>query len=289
MAMKTNGTLKTYALITAASFLYSLAFDWFYAPNGFSCGGFTGISQIINYFIPVLPVGMMIIAFNVPLFVLGFRKFGFSFLFKSLYTMVLTSVLIDFYPLVFPFAPMDPMLGCLYGGVLMGTATGLLFSREATTGGTELWAWLVKDRAGRLSLGKICLVMDMTVIIIYAAVFRNLLNALYGGLALYVANTVVDMVVYGRNSAKVAYIISEKHEEITRELLARHVGVTMLDAHGAYTGENRTILLCAIRKREVMTVKHLVGEIDPQSFMIMNDTQEVFGKGFGPHAPSQTP
>lgn len=285
MATKTNHLIKTYTLITAASFLYSLAFDWFYAPNGFSCGGFTGISQIINYYIPALPVGMMIIAFNVPLFILGFRKFGFSFLFKSLYTMVLTSVLIDVYPLIFPFKPIDPILACLYGGVLMGIATGILFCQEATTGGTELGAWLIKDYAGRLSLGKICLVLDMTVIIIYAAVFHNLLNAMYGGLALYVATTVVDIVVYGGNSAKVAYIISEEHEEITRELLARHVGVTKLEAQGAYTGEKRTMLLCAIRKREVVTVKHLVSTIDPQAFMIMNDTQEVFGNGFGTYEP----
>ena len=113
---------RSYTIVTLACVLYALSFDWFYAPNDFTVGGFTGISQIINFFIPVLPVGVMIIVLNVPLFALGLKKFGFAFLVKSIYTMALSSVLIDVIAVIHEFAPMDPLLACLYGGVTLGIA-----------------------------------------------------------------------------------------------------------------------------------------------------------------------
>ena len=116
--------VRSYIVITLACVLYALSFDWFYAPNDFTVGGFTGISQIINFFVPVLPVGVMIIVLNVPLFGAGLKKFGFAFLVKSIYTMALSSLLIDIIAALYEFLPMDPLLACLYGGVTLGIATG---------------------------------------------------------------------------------------------------------------------------------------------------------------------
>lgn len=130
--------VRSYLIITLACVMYALSFDWFYAPNDFTIGGFTGISQIINFFIPVLPVGVMIIVLNVPLFGAGLKKFGFAFLMKSIYTMALSSVLIDVIAALYEFSPMDPLLACLYGGVTLGIASGLLFREEATTAARSL-------------------------------------------------------------------------------------------------------------------------------------------------------
>ena len=211
---KLREQVKSYIIVTLACVLYALSFDWFYAPNGFTVGGFTGISQIINFFAPILPVGTMVIVLNVPLFIVGLKKFGFAFLCKSIYTMTLSSILIDVVAAIHEFAPMDPLLACLYGGVTLGIASGLLFREETTTGGSELGAWIVRSHVERLSIGNICLGIDLTIILIYAAVFRSLNNALYGALALYITTKVLDLVVYGQNTAKVAYIISDKYEEI---------------------------------------------------------------------------
>ena len=283
--MKSN-TLKSYAIITFGCAVYALAFDWFYAPNDLSCGGFTGISQIIHFFAPVLPVGAMIIALNVPLYLLGFKRFGFGFLFKSLYATFLSSVMVDVLAASCSFHAMDKLLACLYGGVLLGVGTGLMMREEATTGGTELASWLVKKKLEHISIGKICLALDLTVILIYAAVFRSLLNALYGGVALYVATTVLDFVVYGGNTGKLAYIISAREEEITQELLRRDMGVTKLSAMGAYTQTERPILLVAVRRREIVATKRLVKELDPDAFFILCEAQEVLGEGFGEYKPN---
>ncbi|MBQ1741462.1 MAG: YitT family protein, partial [Oscillospiraceae bacterium] len=229
------GKLKSYAVITLGCMCYALAFDWFFVPNAFTCGGFTGISQIINFFVPVLPIGVMTIVMNLPLFFIGFRRYGFSFLFKSLYTMAVSSAMIDILNTLHTFHPLDPLLACLYGGVLLGVGCGILFREETTTGGSELMSFLLKSKFEHLSVGRICMFIDLAVIISYAAVFRSLINALYGGVALYITTTVLDLMVYGGNAAKVAYIISAKVDEITEKLLSSEIGVTKLSATGAYT------------------------------------------------------
>lgn len=277
--------VRSYVIITLACVLYALSFNWFYAPNDFTVGGFTGISQIINFFIPVLPVGVMIIVLNVPLFIVGLKKFGFAFLVKSIYTMAMSSVLIDVVDVIHQFSPMDPLLACLYGGVTLGVASGLIFREEATTGGSELGAWIVRSYVERLSIGNICLGIDLTIILIYAAVFRSLNNALYGALALYITTKVLDLVVYGQNTAKLAYIISDKYEEIMQEMIARDMGATLLNGKGVYTGSDRPLLLCAVRNKEVVSIKRFIKELDPDAFFIVCDASEVLGEGFGVYNP----
>ena len=277
--------MRSYVIITLACVLYALSFNWFYATNDFTVGGFTGISQIINFFVPVLPIGTMVIVLNVPLFVVGLKKFGFAFLCKSIYTMALSSVLIDVVDVIHQFSPMDPLLACLYGGVTLGVASGLIFREEATTGGSELGAWIVRSHVERLSIGNICLGIDLTIILIYAAVFRSLNNALYGALALYITTKVLDLVVYGQNTAKLAYIISDKYEEIMQEMIARDMGATLLNGKGIYTGSERPLLLCAVRNKEVVSIKRFIKELDPDAFFIVCDASEVLGEGFGVYNP----
>ena len=253
--------LKQYVSITLGCALMALAFDWFYAPNELTLGGFTGIAQVINFFVPALPVGVTVIVLNAPLFLMN--------LINAVYT----------------FQPMDKLLGCIYGGVLVGVSLGWLLREEATTGGTELGAWLLKAKIPGLSIGTLCLAIDLTIIVFYAAVFRSLENALYGGIALYISTKVMDMVVYGGSAAKLAYIISNEQEKITHELLARDMGVTRLTAEGAYTHNDKPVLLCAVRRREIVAVKRLVNEIDPTAFFIVCDAREVLGEGFGEYKP----
>lgn len=281
-----NAKLRDYAAITLGCVIYAIAFDWFYVPNNLTCGGLTGVAQIIRSFLPVLPVGTMLIVMNVPLYLLGFRRFGFSFLVKSLYAMALSSVLVDLVASVHTFRPMDELLACLYGGVLLGVGCGLINGAEANTGGTELLSWLLKRRVPQLSLGNVMLGLDLTVIVGYAAVFRNLNNALYGGIALYVTTKVVDLFVYGGNTGKLAHIISAREDEISEKLLAEGVGVTKLRAISGYTRTERPILLCAVRRREIVMVKRIVKELDPDAFFIVSDTSEVLGEGFGEYKPN---
>lgn len=278
--------LKQYVSITLGCALMALAFDWFYAPNELTLGGFTGIAQVINFFVPALPVGVTVIVLNAPLFLMSLKRFGKRFLVRSFFAVAVNSIFIDLINAVYTFQPMDKLLGCIYGGVLVGVSLGWLLREEATTGGTELGAWLLKAKIPGLSIGTLCLAIDLTIIVFYAAVFRSLENALYGGIALYISTKVMDMVVYGGSAAKLAYIISNEQEKITHELLARDMGVTRLTAEGAYTHNDKPVLLCAVRRREIVAVKRLVNEIDPTAFFIVCDAREVLGEGFGEYKPT---
>ena len=132
--------LKRYALITVACGLYALGFNWFFVPNRFTVGGFTGVAQIINHFLPMLPVGIVALVLNIPLFILGWRKIGRDLLISSLYATAVSSLMIDVLASLYTFPAMDPILACIYGGIVVGIGCGMLLHESATTGGTEMAA-----------------------------------------------------------------------------------------------------------------------------------------------------
>ena len=272
--------LKTYGLITLSSLIYALSFNWFFQPNHIAFGGLTGIAQILNRIWPVLPVGVMVIAMNVPLFIAGVRKMGMGLLLASLYCMATSSVFVDVMAAVYTFPPMEPLLASLYGGLTLGFSLGLMLMANATGGGTELLARLLKYRLPNLSMGRLCLVIDLTVIVAYAAVFRSLNNALYGIVALYIATIVMDMVIYGSQRAVLAYIISDHSAAITASLLELNMGITLLSGTGGFSGDEKKVILCAIHRNQVAMVKGLVTDRDPAAFIIVCQAHEVLGEGF---------
>lgn len=274
-----------YGVITLGCALYALSFNWCFQPNNLAFGGFTGAGQIINRLVPVLPVGVLVFVMNVPLFLIGVRKMGWGLLISSLYAMTMGSAMIDVMAALHTFQPMEPMLACIYGGVLMGLSMGLMLQVGATTGGTELGARLLKYRIPHLSIGRLCLSIDLVIISAYAIVFHNLHNALYGVVAMYISSLVMDTVIYGSLSAKMAYIITGNNEEMARKLLDMDLGVTILPARGAYTGKEKNVLLCAFKRSQIAAVKRAVHEADPEAFLIVCEAHEVMGERFGAYDP----
>ena len=268
-------------MITAASAIYALGFVWCYVPNGIAFGGVTGVAQIINRLIPVFPIGATVIALNVPLFILGWKFIGGRLLVSSLYSMFLSSVFIDLLTPLYDWHPMEPLLACIFGGLLVGLSLGLIFQQGATTGGTDLLARLLKLKLAWLPMGKLLMGIDLAVVVLVAATFHTLYSALYGVVALYVTTLVMDGVLYGMDSAKVAYIISVKNKEIC-DTIVRDLdrGVTILHGQGAYTGVDKDVLMCAFKQREIAAIKAAVKEIDPDAFLIVCNAHEVLGEGF---------
>ncbi len=277
--------LWEYAVITFGSALYALCFNWFFQPNNISMGGFTGVAQIVNRLLPVLPVGVTVIVLNVPLFLIGVRKLGLGLLISSLYAMAVGSLMIDGLNMVYTFPPMEPLLATIYGGVLLGVSMGLLLSVGATTGGTELAARLLKLKLRHLSIGRLCLVLDVTVIVLYALTFHSVNNALYGIIAMYISSLTMDGVVYGSINAKMAYIISDHSRAITEKLLEMELGVTLLQGKGAWSGGEKTVVLCAFKRSQIAAIKAAVTAIDPDAFIIVCEAHEVLGEGFGVYSP----
>ena len=273
--------LISYFWITVGSLLYALGFDWCYAPNAIGFGGMTGLAQIINAVLPWAPIGTVVIVLNVPLFFLGWRLLGGHLLFSSLYAMFISSVFVDVIAAVIPFQPMDPMLATIFGGILVGASLGLVLLQGATTGGTDLLARLLKLRFAWLPMGKLLMVVDLAVIAAVAVAFRNFSSALYGVVSLYIFTAVMDMVLYGLDRAKVAYIISSKPDEVSKVILNElDRGITILHGEGGWSGESKKVLLCAFKQKQIVPLRRMVKEIDPEAFLIVCDAHEVLGDGF---------
>lgn len=277
--------LYSYGVITVGCAIYALSFNWFFQPNRISMGGFTGIAQIVNHLLPALPVGVTVILLNLPLFYMGARKLGLKFVFSSLYAVAVSSLILDAMAMVHTFQPMDSMLACIYGGVLLGISSGLLLTVGATTGGTELAARLLKYKIRTLSIGRLCMGLDVVIICLYALTFRSLNNALYGIIAMYITSLAMDAVVYGSVNGKIAYIISAHSGQVSERLLKMDLGVTLLSGKGGFRGDEKQVILCAFKRSQIAAIKTAVTAIDPNAFIIVCEAHEVLGEGFGEYTP----
>ena len=279
--------LKNYFMIFVGCAVYALSFDWCFVPNAIGFGGITGLAQIVNFFFPKLTIGFLVILFNVPLFLIGWRLFGNHMLFSSLTAMTVSSLMIDGLAMVVDFPPMeDRLLACLIGGVLLGVSLGIIFLQGATTGGTEIVARLLKLKLSWLPIGKCLLAADLTMVLAVALVFRDMGTALYGAVGIYISTVVMDQVLYGTNNAKVAYIISDHPEDIAKVILQDlDRSFTYLKGEGGYLGQEKNVILCAFKQREIVTIKETIRRVDPNAFMIVTSAHEVLGEGFGSYRP----
>ncbi len=285
MSPAARKTALSYLWITLGSALFCLGFNWLVVPNGISLGGVTGIAQVLHALIPALPIGAVALALNLPLFLLGWRFLGGKALVSSLFAMLLTSVGIDLLSSVYTFRPLDdPMLAALIGGAIVGLSLGIIFTQGATTGGTDLAARLVKLKLAWLPLGKVLMGLDLCVILAYAVALRELYSALYGVVALAVSTYLADTVLYGLDTSKVAYIITSRPDEVLRAIThGLDRGVTILRGQGGWSGQDKPVLLCAFRQRQIVSLKRAVRELDPDAFLIVCDAREVLGEGFHSH------
>ena len=271
--------LKKYAIITIGTFVMAVGLNLFLIPNKIVTGGVSGLATVLHYLTNV-PVGALILLINIPLFVIGMRTMGRTFIIRTAYATILLSAFVDITS-AFPALSPDPVISSLYGGASVGLGMGLVFLSAASTGGTDLIAKSLNKWLPMFSMGKIILATDALVILFAVAAFRDYASALYAFFALFINSVVIDMVVEGVNFAKAVYIISEQEEVIARNILFQMGrGVTALDGHGLYTEGKRRVLLCVISKREVIRLKNIVKKSDPNAFVVISDAKEVLGEGF---------
>ena len=272
---------RDYIWITLGAVIYSLSFDWFYVPNEIGFGGITALGMILNRLIPGLPIGTVVLVLNIPIFLLGWKLLGGHTLVSSLFAMAATSILVDLIAAAYTFPPMDPMLASVFGGLTLGVALGMFFSRGATTGGTDLVARLLKIPFAWLPVGKLLLLVDLSMLLAVAAAFRSLESGMYGGIALYISTVIMDNVLYGLDRSKVAYIVTSNPRPMAAEIdkqLER--GTTFLHGEGSFTGQDKLVLMCAFKQRQIVPLKAIVHDLDPEAFLIVCDAHEVLGQGF---------
>ncbi|NLU36594.1 MAG: YitT family protein [Clostridiales bacterium] len=269
--------INEYLLIVIGSLLTALSFNFFFIPNKIAPGGLSGIATVL-YHIFRFPVGATTLVLNVPLFIAGIRQLGGHFGIRTLLATILLSVFIDIVKV--PVLTDDSLLASIYGGFLMGLGLGIIFRMNATTGGTDLFAKIIHKYFPSISVAWVLFAVDF-IVVVMAAILLGPSKGLYAIVALAVSARVMDLVQEGLNAAKAFFIISDHAEEISKRIMEEmDRGVTMLDGRGAYTGNEKNVILCVIRRTQITQLKDLINEIDPKAFVLVADVREVMGEGF---------
>lgn len=264
------------------SCIYAVSVNMFTAPNNIAPGGVTGISIMLNYLFR-FPIGMLSLLLNIPIFIWAIMEIGYKLVGKTMIATVFISVAIDLVGKVVPAYTGNQMLAALFGGILEGTGLSLVFMRGGTTGGTDLVARLLGRKIPHFSMGKLMLGVDLSIVLVSAFVYKSMESALYAFIAIFVSTKLIDSILYGTDigTGKLLFIMSPQNDEITKDILTdMDRGVTVLKSRGAYSGREGEVLLCAVRRYEVVKVKEIVRSHDKDAFMIIGDAGEISGEGF---------
>ncbi len=251
----------------------------FLLPNQLSSGGIAGVATIFYYLLNI-PMGTVIIAINIPLFLFSMYKVGKMFFLKSTLGTVAMSVFIDLLDKIEPLTN-DRFLACIYGGILLGLGTTLLLKAESSTGGSDLISYIAKKYKPTVRSGNIIVIIDIIIIALNVIFFKEIEIGLYSAIAIYIMGKIIDIFFEGINFTKLMIIVSNKSEEIAKQIdqkVAR--GSTGLYGKGMYTNENKLILMCAAYRKDVARIKIIAKEIDPKSFIVITNSREVVGQGF---------
>ena len=260
--------------------LFGLGFNLFLLPNGLNAGGISGIAMLFVRLTNLGSIGLVTALVNLPLFALGGMKIGKKFFFGSLLGMLLSSTFIDVFSAL-PVPQAEPLVGAIYGGVLCGLGSGLVFSQGASTGGSDIIVRLLKLKWQNVPIGTITMSFDLAVVALTGLAYRNVGVALYSGVAIYITGQIIDAVVYRFDYSKVALIVSRRYEQVASRIakdLER--GVTYLEGEGYYSGTQTKVILTAVKKQQLAELKKLVVQIDPDAFIIVQEAHQVLGDGF---------
>ena len=269
--------IKAYIQIVLGCMVGGVAYPLFLVPNSIAPGGLTGVATVLNHLFGA-PVGLTSMLMNLPLFLIGYKAMGRVFVVRSFIATVLFSVFID----LFKFQPMtdDVLLGSIYGGVILGAGLGLILRGGATTGGSDMIARMVHKRFSFITVGMFLFMVDFLVVVL-AGVFVGMQHALYALICIFISAKALDVVIAGFSSVKACYIITRENEKVARRIMDElERGVTILTATGAYSGQERPVLLCVAGSAEIARIKSIVHQEDVAAFMFITGAHEALGEGF---------
>ncbi|MGY3189751.1 uncharacterized membrane-anchored protein YitT (DUF2179 family) [Lysinibacillus sp. TE18511] len=276
-AQSARDSIMEYVYVVVGAAVIAIGFNVFLLPNQIASGGVSGISTILHGLFGWNP-GYVQYAFNIPLFIAGVLLLGKKFGIKSFIGTVTLPLIVLLTHSWEPWTD-NPLLGALFGGIVVGLGIGLVFKGNASTGGTDLLAQIITKFTG-ITLGTSVLLID-GMIAISAAIVFDLEKGLYALIGLYVTTKTIDIIQLGFSQSKMVYIITMKQDEIRDAIYAEiNRGVTKLPAIGGYTGEARPVLMVVVYQTEFTKLKQLIKSVDPSAFVIVSDAYEVLGKGF---------
>lgn len=273
--------LQEFLLLTIGCFLMALSLSVFFEPHLIAPGGITGLSIVINS-ISGMPLWILNLCFNVPLFIVAYKILSKKDIVKTLLGVVLLTLFLNITSKLSALnATTDPLLACIAGSVLTGIGLGIIFRINGTTGGTDLIGLLVNKFLPSISIAVLMGIADFIVVLLSGIASKEIEIALYSGFSLFLIVKVTDFVVDGFNYSKSFTIISNKPNEITNSIMDElERGVTLLKGEGGFTKDEKDVLLVVVSKRQVVTLKKIIKSIDPYAFIIVSDVHEALGEGF---------
>lgn len=268
----------------AGSFLIAIGVYNFAAASEFPVSGISGIALVFYHFWKI-PIGTMTIILNIPIVLICGRVLGKKFLLKTLKTMAISTFFIDVVAPLLPVYEGELMLSCICMGLVSGLGYALIYMRDTSTGGMDLVTMSIRVIKPHLSLGKIIVVLDCTIVLIGGVLMGgNADKIIYGLIASYILSVVVDKVMYGLDAGKVTLIVTEHGYEVAGkidELTQR--GATLLKAVGSYSKTDKHVVMCACNNKQMHMVQRAVKEVDPTAFLVTMEANQVRGEGFKPH------
>lgn len=282
MQTKLKEGAKKYLMITIGSLLYAVAVALLLDPNNLAPGGIVGISVILNRLVGI-PTGAVILLINIPLLALGIWKFGLKFFVSTIYSTVLSAVAVDIIAKLGVLSN-DLLLSAVFGASLLAVGVGIVFRAGATTGGTDILVRLIKLKHKHIETGKLFLITDFVVVLASIAVFQDINTGLYALLSVFVFSIVFDIVLYGGDTAKLVYVVTDKEEEIAHHIMDKlEIGVTYVKGEGAYTGNPKRVIMCVAKKQAFPEIRDIVKQHDATAFLIVASATDIYGEGFKDH------
>lgn len=271
--------MKSGILVFVGITLVAIAISMFLVPNKIVNGGASGLATIIYYTIGIKPsISNAII--NGILLLFSLICFGKKFVAKTLFSIVGLTILIEVFS-YFPPVTDNVLLASIFGAVLYGMGIGIVLSQGSTTGGTDIMGRLIQHKRPHWKIGKILLGVDFFVIFLSLITFKTTEAVLYGILALFLSTNAIDWLMKSLNISKLAFVITDKGQEISDFLISTSPrGVTLVEATGGYTHEDRQVLICALKESELPEFQRKILAIDEDAFIIYSESQQIVGNGF---------
>lgn len=273
---------REYFLITFGLVLIAIAIEFFLAPNKIAAGGVTGIAIIVNYYIPLLSVGVLVLIMNVILFIIAFIVIGNKFGGKTIYASLgLSGIMWLMERFITPnMIPTDDlMLASIFGTLISGVGMGIVFNQNASTGGTDILAKIL-NKFVHLNIGKALLVVDF-IVTLFGGVAFGAESGMYALLAVLVNGLMIDYVIDGVNKVKELMIISSKNNEICQFIIEElDRSCTLFPGKGGFSKKDATILYTVLSRREFIKLRSFIKDVDRRAFITVNDAHEVLGEGF---------
>lgn len=276
--------LRKYSVILLGSVLMAVSVNFIYEPMGLVTGGVSGLAIVVKYLTESIvkggiPIWLFTIICNIPLYLISAKVKGLKFLISAAFGTVAFILALMVIP-VYDMKLEDYLLAAILGGVIGGIGIGLVFSVQASTGGTDLLASVIHTNKSYISIPQILTFIDGFIIFAGAVTF-GLGNALYAIIAVFITSKVSDGILEGLKFAKMAYVISDHYTEIADSIMSQlNRGVTGVSATGMYSNKERKMLFCVVSKKEIVKIIEIAHKIDRNSFVIISDVREVMGEGF---------